>query len=63
MRSLKLLLAYGIETRTAVIATAHNERDLDETCYLLGELGVLRRPPDPIRPSGRVGMNSARPNG
>ncbi len=53
MNSLKLLLAYGVMTRCAVIAMKLNLDDLDGTCYLLSQLGVFFMPPDPIRPTGR----------
>lgn len=59
LNSLKLLLAYGVTTRCAVIAMKQNEKELDGTSYFLSQLGVFSRPPDPIRPSGRgKGMNN-----
>ncbi len=53
MNSLKLLLAYGVPIRCAVVAMKQNEDELDGTSYFLSKLGVLDRVPDPIRPSGR----------
>ena len=51
--SLKLLLAYGVSTRCAIVAMKQNEEELDGTTHYLAKLGVLDRSPDPIRPSGR----------
>lgn len=56
LNSLKLLLAYEVPTRCAVIAMKQNEEELEQTNYFLSKLGVLQRPPDPVRPSGR-GIN------
>ena len=53
LNCLKLLLAYGVSTRCAVIAMKQNENQLDATSYFLSRLGVNSRPPDPIPPSGR----------
>lgn len=53
LNSLKLLLAYDVPTRCAVIALKQNEDELDGTSYFLQQLGVLNRSPDPVRPSGR----------
>ncbi|UCE15874.1 MAG: radical SAM protein [Candidatus Bathyarchaeota archaeon] len=53
LNSLKLLLAYKVPTRCAIVAMKQNEDDLNGTSYFLSKLGVLFRPPDPIRPSGR----------
>lgn len=53
LNSLKLLLAYGVPTRCATVAMKQNEADLIGTSYLMCKLGVFRRLPDPIRPSGR----------
>jgi radical SAM protein with 4Fe4S-binding SPASM domain len=57
LNSLKLLLAYEVPTRCAVIAMKQNEEELEQTSYFLSKLGVLRSPPDPVRPSGR-GVNT-----
>lgn len=51
--SLKLLLAYKVPTRCAVVAMKQNENDLKGTTYILSQLNLLNGPPDPIRPSGR----------
>jgi radical SAM protein with 4Fe4S-binding SPASM domain len=53
LNSLKLLLAYNVPTTCAIVAMKQNEADLDGTIYFLSQLGVLRRPPDPVRPTGR----------
>lgn len=53
LESLKLLLAYEVPTRCAIVAMKQNEDELEETSYFLSRLGVLNRPPDPIRPTGR----------
>jgi radical SAM protein with 4Fe4S-binding SPASM domain len=53
VEGLKLLLAYDVPTRCAVVAMRQNESDLEGTVYFLSRLGVMTRPPDPIRPSGR----------
>ncbi len=53
LNSLKLLLAYEVPLRCAVVAMKQNEAELNETSYFLSRLGVLTRPPDPLRPSGR----------
>lgn len=53
LNSLKLLLAYGVSVRCAIVAMKQNEDDLEGTSYFLSKLGVLDRAPDPIRPSGR----------
>ena len=55
--SLKLLLAYEVPLRCAVVAMKQNEMDLEDTSYFLSRLGILSGPPDPIRPTGR-GLNS-----
>jgi radical SAM protein with 4Fe4S-binding SPASM domain len=54
--SLKLLLAYDVPLRCAIVAMKQNEEDLQETSYFLSKLGVFNRPPDVIRPVGR-GIN------
>ncbi len=51
--SLKLLLAYDVTLRCAIIAMKQNEDELDGTCYFLKEMGILSKSPDPIRPTGR----------
>ena len=53
LNSLKLLLAYNVPTRCAIVAMKQNEDELYGTSYFLSELGVLHRPPDPVRPTGR----------
>ena len=53
MNALKLLLAYGVPTRCAIVAMKQNESDLLLTSYFLSQLGVFSRLPDPIRPGGR----------
>lgn len=53
LNSLRFLLAYDVPTRCATTAMKQNEDDLDETSYYLQHLGVQRRLPDPVRPSGR----------
>jgi radical SAM protein with 4Fe4S-binding SPASM domain len=56
LNSLKLLLAYGVPLRCAIVAMKQNEMELQETSYFLSKLGVYNRPPDVIRPVGR-GIN------
>jgi radical SAM protein with 4Fe4S-binding SPASM domain len=51
--SIKLLLAYEVPIRCAVIAMKQNEDELDGTCHFLNEMGIYSKPPDPIRPIGR----------
>jgi radical SAM protein with 4Fe4S-binding SPASM domain len=53
MKSLELLLAYGVSTRCETAAMKQNEDELDATCLFLSQLGVQKRRPDPIRPCGR----------
>jgi radical SAM protein with 4Fe4S-binding SPASM domain len=53
LRNLKLLLSYGVPTRTATIAMRQNEDDLEATTTFLLKLGVQCKSPDPIRPRGR----------
>jgi radical SAM protein with 4Fe4S-binding SPASM domain len=53
LNSLKLLLAYDVTTRCATVAMKQNEDELQGTSYFLSQLGVLHRPPDPVRPTGR----------
>jgi radical SAM protein with 4Fe4S-binding SPASM domain len=54
LKSLKLLQAHGVPVRCGVVAMKQNESELEETCHFLSRLGVLERPPDPIRPTGRA---------
>jgi radical SAM protein with 4Fe4S-binding SPASM domain len=54
LRSIKLLQAAGVPVRCGVVAMEQNEKELGETCAFLACLGILERPPDPIRPSGRA---------
>lgn len=58
LNGLKLLLAYEVPVRCAVIAMKQNEDELEETSYFLKELGIFSRSPDPIRPTGRANMDN-----
>jgi len=53
IKSLELLLAYGVPTRCETVAMKQNEDELEATSLFLRQLGVRERPPDPIRPCGR----------
>lgn len=53
LTNLKLLLAYEVSTRCALVALKQNENDLKRTSHFLSQIGVLTGPPDPVRPSGR----------
>lgn len=53
LNSLKLLLAYRVPLRCSVVVMKQNENEIEQTVYFLSQLGVLSRPPDTIRPSGR----------
>lgn len=53
LQNLKLLLAYGVQVRGAIIAMKHNEKEVKPTEYFLRELGVAAGPADPVRPCGR----------
>lgn len=53
LQNLKLLLAYGVQVRGAIIAMKQNEKDVKPTEYFLRELGVAAGPADPVRPCGR----------
>jgi len=53
IQGIHLLLAHEVPVRCDIIAMSHNEEDLDGTIRFLKEMGIYRRPPIPIRPTGR----------
>jgi radical SAM protein with 4Fe4S-binding SPASM domain len=53
IHGIQLLLAHEVPVRCDIVAMSHNEEDLEGTVRFLKEMGIYRRPPIPIRPTGR----------